>query len=123
MAIGLFPEGTRKPKFKQPHQLLPFKFGAVKMAQTSGAPIIPMAISGRYRLFSRPCIRFGKAIIVKKSDPFEAANERLRDAIVKLLSLDGVKADKLPGRPARNPSQSPPLLYSQPIAKNQTKEE
>ena len=45
-AIGLFPEGTRN---KTEEFLLPFKFGAVSMAQKTGATLVPFGISGQYK--------------------------------------------------------------------------
>jgi 1-acyl-sn-glycerol-3-phosphate acyltransferase len=111
MAIGIFPEGTTR--FKKANELLPFKFGAVKMAAETGAPLLPMAVSGRYRLFGigrRLTIRFGQPIFIKKEDDLEKANEKLRDAIAGLLKKDGVEVVKLLGRPARNPSKTSPIL-------------
>ncbi len=111
-AIGIFPEGTTQ--FKQSNELLPFKFGAVKMAAKTGAPIIPIAISGRYKLFGIPAkerltIRFGRPIFVKPNANIEQANENLRSAIAELLKKDCVKVVKIAGRPAKNPSKNPPI--------------
>ena len=40
--VLLFPEGTRSPD----SQLLPFKEGAFRLAQTKGCPLIPIALTG-----------------------------------------------------------------------------
>jgi 1-acyl-sn-glycerol-3-phosphate acyltransferase len=40
--VLLFPEGTRSPD----SQLLPFKDGAFRLAQTKGVPLIPIALTG-----------------------------------------------------------------------------
>lgn len=49
--IGIFPEGTsRKP---DPKELLPFKFGAVKMANDTNTSIVPFTISGQYKIFGK----------------------------------------------------------------------
>jgi len=111
MAIAIFPEGTCNPKFKKFNELLPFKFGAVKMAADTGAPILPIAISRKYAPFGeRLKVNVGQPFFVAKDENLEIANEKLRDVIVKLLTENGVKAVKLPGRPAKNPAKNPPIL-------------
>ncbi len=42
MSVSIFPEGTRSPDGK----LLPFKPGAFKLAVQSGAPLLPVVVSG-----------------------------------------------------------------------------
>ena len=39
-AVGIFPEGTRN---KTNEVLLPFRYGTVRLAQTTGAAIVPLA--------------------------------------------------------------------------------
>ena len=57
-AIGLFPEGTRN---KTEQFLLPFKFGAVSMAQKTDATIVPFGLTGDYKFRSKNLtIRFGE---------------------------------------------------------------
>ena len=46
--IGIFPEGT----VSKDGNLLPFKYGAVKMALDTNTKSIPFAIKGKYKLFS-----------------------------------------------------------------------
>ena len=78
--IGIYPEGTRE----RGRGLLPFRKGAVKMAQKSGAPIIPFAIIGRYRPFRKGVvIRFGKPYYVKKH--LSKANDELQSLIKELI--------------------------------------
>jgi len=69
-AIGIFPEGTRN---KTKEKLLPFKFGAVSMAQKTNATIIPYAITGEYKLRS-------KNLKVKFGTPFKIENMTLEEA-------------------------------------------
>jgi 1-acyl-sn-glycerol-3-phosphate acyltransferase len=45
----IFPEGTRS----KGRGLLPFHAGSLKLATKSGAPIVPMAITGSYDVFER----------------------------------------------------------------------
>ena len=69
-AIGIFPEGTRN---KTKEKLLPFKFGAVSMAQKTNATIIPYAITGEYKFRS-------KNLKVKFGTPFKVENMTLEEA-------------------------------------------
>lgn len=65
--------------------LLPFKYGAVSMAQKTGVPIIPYAITGEYKLFSKNLtVIFGEPIYVNEEELYEA-NKFLYDSIKKLL--------------------------------------
>lgn len=60
--ISLFPEGTRN---KTNNILLPFKFGAVSMAQKTNVPIVPFAITGEYKAFRKGIrIEFGEPFLV-----------------------------------------------------------
>lgn len=110
MSIGIFPEGTCRKDFKKSNELLPFKYGAIKMAAETGAPIIPMAISGKYFLFSRLKVYFGEPIFVKKTDNLDKANEILRDAIADLLRKNKINVVKISGRPAKNPAKNRPII-------------
>lgn len=80
--IGIFPEGTFS-KFKD--KLLPFKIGAVKLAYDTTTNIVPFAITGDYRLFSRNLkIVFGNSISVKKEN-LDDENKKLKDSIYFLM--------------------------------------
>ena len=79
-AIGLFPEGTRNKT--NDTLLLPFKFGAVSMAQKTNATIIPCALTGDYKFHSKNLIiRFGKGFKVPKDMDLKEANVRLEKEI------------------------------------------
>jgi len=45
ISMCIFPEGTRS-KNKSETEMLPFKEGSLKMAEKSGCPVIPMALTG-----------------------------------------------------------------------------
>lgn len=79
--IGIYPEGTfGKGK------ILPFKIGAVKMAYETNTEIVPFAITGTYKLFSKDLkIVFDKPVKIKSKD-LEKENEKLRNIVVKLVS-------------------------------------
>jgi 1-acyl-sn-glycerol-3-phosphate acyltransferase len=109
--VVVFPEGTCNPKYKKDSELLPFKFGAAKMALATDATIVPAAISGKYKFWGRPTIRFGRPLTLDKSKTLTQNNERLRDEILELMKISGVKNPrKIIGKPARNPSKAAPIL-------------
>lgn len=65
--------------------LLPFKYGAVSMAKKSGAPIVPYAIAGDYRLFSKNLtVIYGEPFYVGSRELF-AANRELYHRIIELM--------------------------------------
>ena len=76
-AIGLFPEGTRN---KTNDLLLPFKFGAVSMAQKTNATIVPFGITGDYKFRT-------KNLKIKFGTPFKVGDMSLEDANKKLESI------------------------------------
>lgn len=90
-AIGLFPEGTRN---KTDAFLLPFKFGAVSMAQKTDAYLVPVGISGDYKFRSKN-LKFyiGKPFKVGKMT-LEEANKKLAKEIGKLMKKGGTKEKK-----------------------------
>ena len=78
--IGIFPEGTHGKK-----KILPFKIGAVKMAYETQCEIIPFAITGTYKIFSKDLkIEFGKPIKVKNNN-LDNENQKLRNIVVKMV--------------------------------------
>ena len=80
--IGIFPEGTINREKKEP--TLPFKIGAVKMANTTNTKIIPFVITGKYKVFaSTITIEFLKPRTI--SNNLDLENEKLRDEINKKL--------------------------------------
>ena len=81
-AVGIFPEGTRN---KTNEFLLPFKFGAVSMAQKTGALIVPFAITGEYKFLNNHLnIRYGKPFSVSKDMDLKEANDRLFNEVSRL---------------------------------------
>ena len=51
VSIWIFPEGTRNRDREDTTTLLPFKDGSFKIAQKTGCPIIPMALTGTADIF------------------------------------------------------------------------
>ncbi len=79
--IGIFPEGTIPKKANS----LPYKMGAVKMAKDTQTRIVPFAITGNYKLFSRTLkIEFGEAITIENSD-LNIENEKLKNKVIELV--------------------------------------
>ena len=80
--INVSPEGKRN---RTDAPLLPeFKYGAVVMAQRTGVPIVPYAITGGYKLFGKNRIEFGEPFSVEGMDRDEA-NKKLYGEILALV--------------------------------------
>jgi len=86
-AMAIFPEGTRV-KGDQAHSA---KAGVALIAEKTGAPIVPVAIRGGYRLFSKIDIFIEEPIFVKSKDGKKLTSEELQaisdDLMVKILHL------------------------------------
>lgn len=77
VSMWIFPEGTRC-KAEDPTELLTFKEGSLKIAEKSGCPVVPVAITGTAEIleqhfpFIRPShvtIEFGEPIYIKELPP------------------------------------------------------
>ncbi|OON71778.1 lysophospholipid acyltransferase family protein [Streptomyces tsukubensis] len=91
--IGVFPEATISPSFT----LKSFKSGAARMAQEAGVPLIPMALWGTQRLWTkgRPrnfkrqhipvTVRVGEGMEAPADQYAGAITRRLRDRVQELL--------------------------------------
>jgi len=67
--VGVFPEATISRSFT----LKDFKSVAARMAMNAGVPIVPMAIWGGQRIYTkgrRPEFGRGKAVLLKAGEPF-----------------------------------------------------
>ena len=84
-AVCLFPEATIiKPEGQE---LLPFKFGAVKMAHDTNSPIVPFTINGSYIPFNgRLEIIFQEPYYITSDDLVEE-NAKLRERVQSNLVL------------------------------------
>lgn len=80
LVVGIFPEGTIN---KTKDTVMPFKIGAVKMAHDTNSSIIPFIITGKYKLFKRPKIKFLNAY--RPSEDLTKSNEELMEIIIKEL--------------------------------------
>ena len=87
--LGIFPEGTVN---HTDDILLPFKYGAVSFANKTDSLIVPLVITGKYKLFRRSIkITYGKPF--KMSGDLEKDNELLKKK-VKDLMIKGESNDK-----------------------------
>lgn len=74
--VGIFPQGTRsKGRGKE----LKAKHGAAKFAIESKALILPVAVSGKIKLFSKVTINYGKPYYLDSDDNHHYTREELTD--------------------------------------------
>ena len=71
VSIWIFPEGTRNEN-EDMTELLPFHEGSLKIAQKSGCPVIPVAITGTAPIFEDhfPLIR-PSHVVIRYGEPIE----------------------------------------------------
>lgn len=105
--VMVAPEGTISESFEP----LPFRAGAVRMAQAAGVPIVPTASWGSHRFVTTGhpvslrrawrlpvAVRIGEPLRVAPDEDPVAASERVHDAVVGLLA--DARADYPDGAPA-----------------------
>lgn len=77
VSVWIFPEGTRNTS-EDITELMPFHEGSMKIAEKSGCPVVPVAITGTQEIFethvpwirpSKVTIEFGKPIYLKELPP------------------------------------------------------
>ena len=79
--IGIFPEGTIN---KTDDIIMPFKYGAVKMAKETDSFIVPFAITNKYKFLRKSVIiSFGKPY--KVTGDIEYENRLLEKKVIKLI--------------------------------------
>lgn len=67
------------------HIFLPFKFGAVSMAQKTDSLIIPFVTTGEYKFRSKNLVvRIGKPIKIGHEEDLEKVNNELRHSMIEL---------------------------------------
>ncbi len=96
ISMCIFPEGTRN---KTQDEMLPFKEGSMKMAEKTGCPIIPIAITNTAEILEnhmpriKRChviLRYGEPILVNELDKEQKKflGAYTRDKILKMLEED-----------------------------------
>lgn len=106
VSVWIFPEGTRN-KSAETCDLLPFKEGSLKIAEKSGCPVVPVAITGTADVFekhfpritpARVTIEFGTPFIVKElpAEEKKFAGAYTRNKIIEMLEREqhGFTGDK-----------------------------
>lgn len=95
VSIWIFPEGTRN-RNESILDLMPFKEGSLKIAEKSGCPVIPVAITGSAKIFenqfprikpAKVMIEFGSPVILKELLPEQKkfSGSYTRDLIIEML--------------------------------------
>ena len=98
ISIWIFPEGTRNEN-EDLLELLSFKEGSLKIAEKSGCPVIPVAITGTAEIFekhlpfmrpSRVTIEYGEPIYLDQLTPEERKHSGAytRDIIIEMLKKE-----------------------------------
>lgn len=92
-SVIIFPEGTRT----RTGELLPFKKGAFRTAKQTGAPIIPVALTGTRKIAKpgelptrghRVIARFGQPFYVEKDADLLKTMQKFKMELTNLLSMD-----------------------------------
>lgn len=97
-SIWIFPEGTRNEN-EDICELLPFHEGSLKIAEKSGCPVIPVAITGTREIYEKPfpwirpgkvTIEFGEPIYIKElpAEQKKHAGAYTRERIAELLKKE-----------------------------------
>ncbi|MBE7034852.1 MAG: 1-acyl-sn-glycerol-3-phosphate acyltransferase [Ruminococcaceae bacterium] len=79
--MAIFPEGTRV-KNGEEHVA---KAGVALIAQKTGAPVVPIALSGRYRFRAKVDVYIGTPITIKAPDGGRLSADQLQEASDRLL--------------------------------------
>lgn len=99
VSIWIFPEGTRN-RNEDILELLPFKEGSLKIAEKSGCPVVPVAITGTAEVFekhfpkikpSHVTIEFGEPFIVKE---LPAEDRKFAGAYTRKLIIEMLKREQ-----------------------------
>lgn len=101
ISVWIFPEGTRN-RADDILELMPFKEGSLKIAEKSGCPVIPVAITGTAEVFekhiprmtpSHVTIHFGEPIDIKALEPEQKkrSGAYTRERIIAMLKEEQEK--------------------------------
>jgi 1-acyl-sn-glycerol-3-phosphate acyltransferase len=81
--VGIFPEGTFN---KTEYIVMPFKYGAVRIAKDTDANIVPFAITGEYKRFRKGLkITFGKPYKIEDKRDLTKENIKLMNKVIRLM--------------------------------------
>jgi 1-acyl-sn-glycerol-3-phosphate acyltransferase len=89
--VGIFPQGTRiDPEKIETSRIKP---GAAMIAANTGVKVLPAAVKGSYRIFSKMKVVYGEPFVIKKVDEKPTKEELTRisrDIINRVYSLSEV---------------------------------
>lgn len=89
--VGIFPQGTRiDPEKIETSRIKP---GAAMIAANTGVKVLPAAVKGSYRIFSKMKVVYGEPFVIKKVDEKPTKEELTRisrDIIKRVYSLSEV---------------------------------
>jgi lysophospholipid acyltransferase (LPLAT)-like uncharacterized protein len=119
--VGITPDGPKGPRMR-------VKLGAVQIARLTGAPLLPLAWSTRWRITATSWdlmlipLPFGSGVLVW-GDPIHvpagadaAALEAARVALEAEMLRISAEADRLAGAPLIEPDQAPAAAAPEPVA-------
>ena len=90
--VAIFPEGTFN---KTDYVIMPFKYGAVKIASDANIPIVPFAIVGEYKKFRKGLkIVFDKPYYIQDKRDLTKENIKLMNKVVTLMKGKSKKKRK-----------------------------
>lgn len=90
--LGVFPEGGRREGLTRQTKL---KNGAAYMAVTTGAPVVPVAIKGSFKIFSKVRLRYGKPISFAEYKTDKPDKEILNEVSSKIANAIVDEMEKL----------------------------
>lgn len=99
VSIWIFPEGTRN-RSEDILDLLPFKEGSLKIAEKSGCPVVPVAITGTAEIFEKHLPRITPGhVVIEFGDPFivkelAAEDRKFTGAYTKRLIVEMLKREQ-----------------------------
>lgn len=116
ISVVVFPEGTRSPDGR----LLPFKRGGFLLAAQTGAPIVPVTISGSYKIMPKGDWRLRPGIVeVHVSEPIPMTARRqgslralateVQRIVEKNLTLNGDSTSETDSASRKTETASAPL--------------
>jgi len=78
-ALGIFSQGTRTQDFDN------VKGGVGVFALKSGAPVVPVGISGTYRIFSKMRLRFGPPISMEQYQGRKVKSDLIEEVMADVM--------------------------------------
>lgn len=92
-SILIFPEGTRKNKYKEHNdkEILDFKLGAFNIAQKTSSVIIPVTLYKKNEKSIFTKVIFGEAVLIKPEDDVVKISKEIQQSILKNIRKEKSK--------------------------------